>query len=228
MEVILIHGMGRSRLCFALLARRLRAAGHQVRYVDYVAALDTLAAARGRLIRRVRARSAGVPYALVGHSLGSVIIRSALSGLADDPPAACCFLAAPIRACRAARFFSRFRVYRLATGEMGTLLADDRFMDRLPMPPRVRVYAGTGGPRRHWLPFGTEVNDGVLLLSEASAAGDAEMREVPNMHTLIMHSRAIADDMLALLAASAPAPWTSPPPGSTLPASEPQRHSPGS
>ena len=228
MEVVLVHGMGRSRLSFVVLAARLRAAGHRVHYVDYVAAWHTLAATRDRLIRRIRARPAGTPYALVGHSLGAVIIRSALAGLADDPPAACCFLAAPIRACRAARFFSRFRVYRLATGEMGTLLADDRFMDRLPMPPRVRVYAGTGGPRRHWLPFGTEVNDGVLLLSEASAAGDAEMREVPNMHTLIMHSRAIAEDMLAMLAAAAGPPWTRPLPGSTLPESEQQRQSRGS
>jgi len=200
MEVILVHGMGRSRLSFALLAARLRAAGHQVRYLDYVAALHTLAHASARLTARVRARPVGTRYALIGHSLGSVIIRQALTELAADPPAVTCFLAAPIRACRAAKFFSRFRLYRLATGEMGCLLADDHFMDRLPMPPRTRIYAGVGGPRRSWLPFGTELNDGVLLLSEARTEDDAEVREVPNMHTLIMHSRAIADDIVNLLA----------------------------
>lgn len=202
MEVILIHGMGRSRLSFALLAARLRAAGHRIRYLDYVAAVHPLGDVSARLGERVRSRPAGTPYALIGHSLGSVIIRKTLPALAADPPAVTCFLAAPIRACRAAKFFSRFRLYRLATGEMGSLLADDAFMDQLPMAPRTRIYAGVGGPRRPWLPFGLQANDGVLLLAEARAGGDAEVCEVPNMHTLIMHSRAISDDIIALLAAA--------------------------
>ncbi len=52
---------------------------------------------------------------------------------------------------------------------MGQLLADEPFMLQLPMPPvSTRIYAGVGGPRASWLPFGTEANDGILSVSEAA------------------------------------------------------------
>jgi hypothetical protein len=202
MEVFLVHGMGRSRCSFALMARRLRARGHRVHYLDYVAAFQSLEQVTDRLVWRVGPLAARGAYALIGHSLGSVIIRNALPQLRAHPPAAVCFLAPPIRACRAARYFSRFGLYRLFTGEMGSLLADADFMDRLPLPPRVRIYAGTGGPRAAWLPFGSAPNDGVLLFDEAIAGGDTEVRAVPKLHTWIMNSRPITEEILGLLAES--------------------------
>lgn len=200
MDVFLVHGMGRTRGSLVLLAARLRRHGHRVHFIDYVAAFDPLAQVTRRLVAAVGARQPGTPYALLGHSLGTVIIRGSLAALAADPPAAVCFLAPPIRACRAAKYFSRFRLYRWCTGEMGLLLADERFMDHLPMPARTRIYAGTAGPRRGWLPFGDQLNDGILLLEEMDGRGAAELRVVPKLHTWIMYSRAIADELLAWLA----------------------------
>ena len=71
-------------------------------------------------------------------------------------------LAPPMRACRAARFFSCYRLYRALTGEMGGLLADEAFMQSLPLPPDTVIYAGTAGPRASWLPVGNAANDGIL------------------------------------------------------------------
>ena len=52
---------------------------------------------------------------------------------------------------------------------MGQLLADKPFMLQLPLPPvPTRIYAGVGGPRASWLPFGTEANDGILSVPEAT------------------------------------------------------------
>lgn len=182
------------------LRRRLRRAGHHPILFAYSPTIETLQGATARLVeligRRVRSRR----YALVGHSLGTVIIRSALGQLDDRPPAACFFLAPPMRACKAARFFSRFWPYRLLTGEMGQLLAMEVFMRQLPMPSAfTRIYAGVGGPRAAWLPFGMEANDGILALSEASGAPGTEMVEVPSLHTFIMNSRQVADDMIRAL-----------------------------
>ena len=106
-----------------------------------------------------------------------------------------------MRACRAARFFSRFGLYRALTGEMGQLLADEAFMQSLPLPPNTVIYAGTGGPRARWLPFGNQPNDGILALDEMLGAG-GESVEVAASHTFIMNSRAVFDDIVQRLAQS--------------------------
>jgi hypothetical protein len=130
----------------------------------------------------------------------SAHIRTAFGQLENRVPCACFFLAPPMVACKAARGFSRFRLYRLLTGEMGQLLADKPFMLQLPMPPvPTRIYAGVGGPRASWLPFGTEANDGILSMSEATGRYKAMAVEVPSLHTFIMNSGPVCDDMIRLL-----------------------------
>jgi pimeloyl-ACP methyl ester carboxylesterase len=201
MDVILIHGMARTRFSLLLLSLRLRRAGHRVHFLDYVPAFESLEHASARLADLVARKIQPRPYALVGHSLGSVIIRNALTRMADHPPQAAYFLAPPMIACRAAKFFQRFRVYRIVTREMGALLAQDEFMRRLPIPRNTRIYVGTAGPRRRWLPFEYEVNDGILLASEAVGDSTAEVQMVRSSHTMIMNRRFIAADIAASLAA---------------------------
>jgi len=201
MDLVLIHGMGRTPLSMLRLRRRLRRAGHKAILFGYSPTFETLQGATGRLARLIERRVDTSRYALVGHSLGTVLIRSALGRLEGRMPAACFFLAPPMVACKAAKFFSRFWLYKMLTGEMGRLLADDAFMRGLPMPPVfVRIYAGTGGPRAAWLPFGMEVNDGILGLAEATGECDAAAVRVPALHTFIMHSATVYEDMVRSLA----------------------------
>lgn len=194
MDLVLIHGMGRTPLSMLRLRRRLRRAGHNPMLFGYSPAFETLQGASARLVKLIDRRVDCENYALVGHSLGTVIIRTALGQLENRPPSACFFLAPPMVACKAARLFSRFRLYRLLTGEMGQLLALDAFMLQLPMPAvPTRIYAGVAGPRASWLPFGMEANDGILSVSEAT--GRFEAVEVPSIHAFIMNSKRVFDDM---------------------------------
>lgn len=202
MDVVLIHGMGRTPLSMMRLRRRLRQAGHHAVLFGYSPTFETLQGATARLVKRIERRVDTRHYALVGHSLGTVIIRSALGHLQDRTPAACIFLAPPMLACRAARHFSRCRLYRLLTGKMGQLLADESFMLRLPMPTvPTRIYAGVGGPRASWLPFGMEANDGILAVSEATGRYQAMAFKVPSLHTFIMNSKPVYDDMIRFIEA---------------------------
>ncbi|MFC6672979.1 esterase/lipase family protein [Marinobacterium aestuariivivens] len=195
MQVFLIHGMGRTPLSMLWLRHRLRADGHRVALFGYSPTFESLDRVTGRLLHRLRKLSPAEPYALVGHSLGTVIIRNALDELGAHPPAACFFIAPPLTASRAARFFCRFRLYRLLTGDMGQRLADDAFMNRLPLPQHLRIYAGTSGPRRAWLPFGDEPNDGLVTLAEASGDNGSHVMEVDAMHTFIMNANAVIADI---------------------------------
>jgi hypothetical protein len=181
----------------ALLAARLRAASIQPSLFGYVAALEGFAACAARLRRFVDAR-AGDDYILIGHSLGTVLIRSVLPQL-RPPPRACFLIAPPTRDCRAARAFAPRRLFKLLTGEMGQLLADESFMRSLPEPAvPTRIYAGTAGPRGPLSPFGDEPNDGVLAVSETHLAS-VPTQTVPALHTFIMNSGAVAEDIVRTL-----------------------------
>ena len=79
MQVILVHGMGRTALSMLRLRRELRHAGHRVSLLGYVAAIEPFA----RILLRVQERfaniAAGGSYVVVGHSLGGVLARAALA-----------------------------------------------------------------------------------------------------------------------------------------------------
>ena len=198
MDIILIHGMGRTPASMLILKKRLSQLGHRTHLFGYAAWAENLEGVSARLVRRIERFAGARPYAVIGHSLGSVILRRALAELTCNPPAHSFLLAPPMRACKAARYFSRFRLYRTLTGEMGGLLADESFMESLPLPPNTVIYAGTAGPRASWLPFGNQANDGILALEEVASEG-GERVEVAASHTFIMNSRAVLDDIVRRL-----------------------------
>ena len=183
-----------------LLRRRLRQAGHNPVLFGYYPTFEGLQSAVARLVSLIDRRVDTGHYVLVGHSLGTVVIRAALDHLENRKPSACFFLAPPMVACKAAKFFSRIWLYKLLTGEMGQLLAFDAFMSHLPMPSvPTRIYAGVGGLRAAWLPFGMEANDFILSVSEATSGFEAEALKVPSSHTYIMNSKLVFDDIARTL-----------------------------
>ncbi|MFA6954475.1 MAG: alpha/beta fold hydrolase [Thermoanaerobaculia bacterium] len=199
MRAILVHGMFRTPVSMLLLGRRLSRAGVDVSYFGYSASFEKTDAMASRLARRVRALADG-EYVLVSHSLGAVLIRLALPELADIPPRGCFFLAPPSRACHLARHFvDRFPLLRLLTRDAGVRLADPFFMGSLPLPPEsTRVYAGTAGPVGAMTPLGNARNDGVLTVDDTRIAG-RDLVEVESIHTLIMNSKPVADDIVAAI-----------------------------
>jgi triacylglycerol lipase len=82
--VVLVHGMGRSPASMWLLARRLEADGYRVLNFGYPSTRGTVAELGARLGRRAEQRTGRAPRVhFIGHSLGTVIIRSML---AQAPP----------------------------------------------------------------------------------------------------------------------------------------------
>ncbi len=203
MRAILIHGMGRTPLAMGVLAVRLRAAGISPRLFAYIAAFERWENCLGRLQRFIAKHAASEPYILIGHSLGSVLIRGVLPRLPRSP-VACFFLAPPTKACMAARKFAPYRLYKVFTGEMGQLLANASFMDSLPLPKvPTRIYSGINGPRGRYSPFGNEQNDGILALHETQLLG-ASQQAVPSLHTFMMSNDAVAQDIVRFTRALKP------------------------
>jgi len=196
MRIILVHGMGRTPLSQMILGMRLHARGFAVSYFGYSATFSSFDDTVGRLVEKLRTIDAG--YALAGHSLGAVLIRAALPHL-DRLPVACFFLGPPSRVPVLALKFADHRLFRALTGDSGSRLADRAFFAHLPTPSvPTKIYAGTAGP----LGLLREPNDGVLTVDETRIGDDCPVVEVPLLHTFLMNSRVVADDIVATLYAA--------------------------
>jgi pimeloyl-ACP methyl ester carboxylesterase len=201
MQVLLLHGMGRTALSMFRLGRELKRTGHTVRWVGYVAAVEPFA----RIIRRVRqecvrAGAAG-PYAIVGHSLGGLLARVALG---ENPasfraPAHLVMLGTPNQAPRQAQRYGRLLPYRWINGECGQLLMRQEFFGSLPpLAIPYTIVAGTrGGPDRS--AFGDEPNDGVVAVSETIVTGSDRPITFPARHTFIMNDRRVRALIIRIL-----------------------------
>jgi alpha/beta hydrolase family protein len=192
MQLLLVHGMGRTPLSLGSLTRFLRREGHRVERLGYVAAIEGF----DRIRRRVRTRlermaQTGKAYAVIGHSLGGLALRAALDGL-EPAPAHVIMLATPHRPPRLARQLHRFWPYRLICGECGQLLAREDFFQQLPpLSVPYTIIAGNTGPRGHRSPFGQDPNDWIVAVEETKVMPADTPTVLPVAHTFMMNNRQV-------------------------------------
>jgi pimeloyl-ACP methyl ester carboxylesterase len=211
MRVLLIHGLARTPLSLLGLARDLRGAGHQTELLAYSGALESYR----RIVARVRRRLEAVaqrrePYAVVGHSLGGLLVRAALDQWpANWPlPRHLVMLGTPHQVPRLAQRFRRWWPYRIVNGQCGQLLAEPSFFAGLPRPAvPTTVIAGTKSWPRALGFFGDVPNDGVVGVDEVGMDAEADLITLPASHTFMMNNRrvrATVRDLLARAAAGGP------------------------
>jgi len=203
MRVFMIHGMGRTSVSLALLARRLRQAGHTTSSFGYFVSrqsIDAIADAWVAHIDRALADDAvaavddaddaDAGFAVVGHSLGNLITRKVMPRL--PRLARFVMLAPPNHPPAMARALERSPVFRALTQDAGKKLLDNEdFYATLPRPTvRTLIIAGNGGPRFARSPWKGGENDGVVSVDECRLDGDnIDVVVVDAIHTLIMNQR---------------------------------------
>jgi hypothetical protein len=213
MRILLVHGLWRTPLSFARLARRLRRQGHATEQFGYAAVAESYPRIVDRLARRLeliaRAETAEAErtprlahgYVVVGHSLGGVLLRAALARASGPPPRHLLMLGTPNRSPRLARTFSVLWPYRWLLGQCGAHLADPAFYATLP-PPRVpyTILAGTAGPRGRLSPFGDDPNDGIVAVNETLVRDDDPVITLPVFHAFMMNHPAVRTEVERVLA----------------------------
>lgn len=202
MRVFLIHGMGRMSVSLALLAARLRRAGHATSSYGYFVTRDSLDRIADRFVEHIeRAGGTDAPFAVVGHSLGNIVTRMALPRLPGL--ARLVMLAPPNQPPALARLLQTNPIFRALTQDAGRRLADAAgFYAALPVPtvPTLMV-AGTAGPRFARSPWQGRDNDGIVGVEETRLDGPAIAHvQVDAMHTLIMNSAEVTGLALKFLA----------------------------
>jgi pimeloyl-ACP methyl ester carboxylesterase len=185
MQVLFVHGLGRSPLCGSALLRRLRAEGWRTSNFGYLAALERLDGIVDRLASNLRRLARRGDYVLIGHSLGGVLLRMALNRLPSDvrQPCQLVLLASPVRDSRLARWSRSQRLYRMFSSDSGALLASAAKMKAIGTPtvPTLSII-GTRGDSRTRQAFAGQVNDGVLSRAEVMPWWSCDVVEVEDGH----------------------------------------------
>lgn len=198
LQVLFVHGMGRSPLSAWPMLRHLRQAGLKVSTFAYMVSLEPFEAIAQRLNQRMVDLAGQGDYIVVGHSLGGVLLRSAMASLPDGArrPRHLFLLGSPVHSARLARVLKHNPVFRVATGDCGQLLASHERMAAVPAAPcPVTSVVGNKGPRLGLEPF-SEPNDGVVSCSETRADWITEEIELPTVHTTLPADRRVADIIL--------------------------------
>ena len=190
MNILLLHGQGRTTNAMRLLGFRLGRLGHAVGYFRYYTRTEKFADIVLRLVVAIKTLPQDQPYVLIGHSMGGLLARASLPALEGHLPCHLILLASPNQPPRLAPIVQRSRLYRYLTTDCGQKVLSPDFYQVLPMPTvPTTIIAGSGGPRISWLPYGEEPNDGVMSAQDTYLGPGVEVIEVPSIHTFIMNSR---------------------------------------
>lgn len=188
MQVLFVHGMGRSPVSGWPLLRRLRRAGLRTHTFGHFVCRENFATIVSRLGKRLTQLAGAGEYVLVGHSLGGVLLRQALRTLPSStrPPKHLFLLGSPVQVSSAAVRMASNPLYRLLTGDCGVMLSSQERMAAVGTPavPVTAVVGVKGWSLVSGL-LPQESNDGVVTLSETSAPWLTDVVEVPVNHTFL-------------------------------------------
>lgn len=203
MQALFVHGMGRSPLSGWRLLAQLKAQGIAPHAFGYAATFQNFDAIHRRLSARIHALSARGDYVLIGHSLGGLLLRTAVAALPPGtrPPRHVFLLGSPIKPARLAQKLQRNWIFRLLAGDCGQLLASPARMAQIG-PGRFPATSilGVTGWKGRLNPFQGEENDGIVSVSEARADWIAEEIRIPAIHTYLPSNSRVSAIILERIA----------------------------
>ncbi|HEY9616561.1 MAG TPA: alpha/beta hydrolase [Microcoleaceae cyanobacterium] len=192
MNVLLIHGLGRTPRSLFNLERQLQWAGHTTEHFSYAAFMESYDRIVERLQVRLQDLSQQGNYGIVAHSLGGLLTRSALGLSTIAPPTHIVMLGTPNQPPRLAVHAWRLLPFQWFSGQCGFNLTCAKFYAAIPpLQAPYTIVAGTIGPRGGLSPFGMELNDGIVALSETRLSDHDRLIQLNVWHTFMMNDRLV-------------------------------------
>lgn len=203
--VILLHGLGRSRRMFGMLADRLRESGYLLDNRSYPSTRFTVEhLAPGHIGPALtNCREAGASRIhFVTHSLGGILVRQYLQRHSIPELGRIVMLAPPNHGSEVTDRMRDEAWYRLATGPAGQQLGTERtsLPNRLgPIPGEIGILIGhlSSDPWFSWFIPGPD--DGKVSLASAHLEGEKDFLVVEAGHTLIASKAVVLDQILWFL-----------------------------
>ena len=195
MNILFVHGMGATPFdCFPNLAR-LNRLGYKTHAFSYFCSFQKLDSIKARLLKRIAHIASDGEYAVIGHSLGGILLRDILMKLPAeiDQPKHLFLLGSPIVATQINKRLSTFRIYRLLFGQCGQLVASEQWMESIGVPPTpTTCIAGTRGLTGRRSPFGKRANDSIVLESELCTELFSDVVRIPLRHPFLPAARELS------------------------------------
>jgi pimeloyl-ACP methyl ester carboxylesterase len=203
--VILLHGLGRSRLSMRVLARRLRAANYSVLNFGYPSRrkpLDEHAALLDTFLTEQVPTPATIHF--VTHSLGAIVTRQYLTNhyakQTSNPMklGRAVFLGPPSQGSQLAKKLEHSRLFTVLMGPVLTEVAN------LSLPEhtdKLEIGIISGGTRsgKGYSPLVAGDNDGIVSVQESRLEGAKDWITIRGIHTLLMYQSAVGDHILHFL-----------------------------
>lgn len=194
--VVLLHGMGRTRLSLWVLEKRLQRAGYVTLNFPYSARGTTLDELSDSLRQFVDDNVTTPRYHFVAHSLGNIIIRNGFKKSYRPGLGRLVMLAPPNHPADLAKRLKDNPVYAWLNEDSGQKLASEEFYRTLPTPPvQFGVIAGDRGQS---LTF-DEPNDGVVTVAGTKLEGMKDWVLLHHTHTFMMNSGDTAEQCVHFL-----------------------------
>lgn len=200
--VVLVHGLGRTRVSMTLLGSRIGAAGYRVVNIGYPSTREPME----RVVELLKAdldECCGELETLhfVTHSMGGIVVRRFLAKYSPEHQGRVVMLSPPSQGSEIVDTFGDSPLRRLLLGPSGSRLGTDSLSipNRLgPAEFELGIIAGnrTLNPITSWLIPGPD--DGKVAVDRARVEG-AEFLVVPYSHTFIMNRQEVADEVVSFL-----------------------------
>ncbi|MDJ0599063.1 MAG: alpha/beta hydrolase [Crocosphaera sp.] len=188
MKILLIHGLSRTPLSLVGLESYLQQKGAKTEQFAYLAFAETFDSIVERLYVHCQAIAQSEPYGIVAHSLGGLLIRAVLAQGSIALPEHIVMLGTPNQLPRLAPIAWKLLPFRWWTGHCGFNLTNPAFFKSLPsLTSPYTIIAGTLGPTGVWSPFGNELNDGIVAVSETLLSELDDVIQLPVWHTFMMN-----------------------------------------
>jgi pimeloyl-ACP methyl ester carboxylesterase len=188
MQVLFVHGMGRSPVSGWPLLRRLRRAGLQTHTFGHWVSRQSFEAIVGELRQRLAQIAGDGEYVLVGHSLGGVLLREALRTAPPTirVPQRLFLLGSPVQVSSIAARLADNPLYRLFTGDCGRMLGSVERMGAIgPAAVPVTAIVGVKGWSLLSGLLPREPHDGIVTLSETWAPWLDDVVQLPVPHMVL-------------------------------------------
>lgn len=204
--VVLLHGLGRSPLAMARLARDLRADGYDVMNLSYPSQhADIRTLADSTLGPVFASAPAGTRIHLITHSMGGILVRQYLHDHGTPATLGRVVMLAPPNS--GSELVDRLRgwsAYRTINGPAGLQLGTDdasvpRTLGSLPASVDVGIIAGDRSLNPLFSAWLAGPNDGKVTVASTHLAGETDHITMPHSHTWLMWRRPVLDQVKVFL-----------------------------
>ncbi len=194
--VIVLHGMGRTKLSMSRLSNHLVRQGYNVINFGYSSTRQSVAESARQLataLQKEPAIGSGKVH-FVTHSLGGIIVRACLKEYRPENLGRVVMISPPNRGSEVADKLRNNVFYKWATGPAGQELGTQQTStpNRLgPVDFPVGVITGSRSYNPLFSAWLGEPNDGKVSISRSRVEGMADFLIVARSHTYIMQSRSV-------------------------------------